>query len=98
MMKPKTPAQQLPLFGVNRMVYENSHYRIEVGVPPKTPDFPEPPMAYLIFNKETEVLEYFHSVLYYAKQWADQFRDLLDGKTPPTADFGDSDKSAFTFN
>jgi hypothetical protein len=65
------------------MVYENSRYVVSIGVPPKTREFPEPINSYLVHNKETGVLEYFDSVLYRAKETADQLRDLLDGKKPP---------------
>ena len=63
------------------IVYENKHYHLTVGTPPKTPDYPEPFPVYLIWNTSTGVMEYFHQVLYYAKAWADQFSDMLDGKT-----------------
>lgn len=68
------------------MVYENKNYVVVVGMPPKTPDFPEPVDAYLVFNKETGVMEYFHSILYYVKQHADHLSDLLEGKFNEEAD------------
>lgn len=62
------------------IVYENKNYAIKVGIPPKTPDFPEPFEVYLIVNKTWGVTEYFHQVLPYAIRWADQFNDILEGK------------------
>lgn len=81
-----------------QQVYENKNYVILVGVPPATKDDPEPVVAYLIYNKKTEVLEYFHSVLFHARGWADHFSDMLDklesgvneewGAPPQQGEFG----------
>lgn len=65
---------------MSKPIHENAFYQVVVGIPPKTTDFPEPIEAYLVKNKQTGVIEYFHSVLFYAKQQADYFADLLAGK------------------
>jgi hypothetical protein len=59
------------------LVYQNENYKLIVGVPPATPQDPEPTVGYLIVNKETGVLESWHSILFYAKQNADMFNKLL---------------------
>lgn len=68
-----------------KTIFENNNYAITVGVPPKTSEFPEPFPVYLITNKSTGVLEYWHQVFPYAKLWANQFSDHIDGKQPREA-------------
>lgn len=63
----------------DKVIYENASYKIVVGLPPKTVEFPEPFEVYLVINKDTGVLETFHQVLPYAKNWADQFDAYLRG-------------------
>lgn len=60
------------------VVYSNKHYDIIIDVPPPTPEFPEPGPAYVIYNKQTNVVEYYHSVFYHSMEWADHFSQKLD--------------------
>lgn len=48
-----------------------------IGIPPVTQDMPNPIDAYLIVNKETGVIESWHSILFYAKQTADHLHSML---------------------
>lgn len=68
-------------------IYENDKYKVVVGIPPSTREFPEPFPSYLVVNKEWDVVEYFDSVLYRSKEVADQLLDMLNGKAKPTSDF-----------
>jgi len=65
---------------VSDSIYENKNYKVIVGVPPATEQLPNPIDCYLVVNKETNVIEYWESVLFYAKQRADLFDRMLSGK------------------
>jgi hypothetical protein len=55
-----------------KVVYENMHFQVVVG------DYPNEPLpCYLVINAEHGVVEYAHSVLYFAKAWADQFSKAM---------------------
>jgi hypothetical protein len=79
-------------------VHENQNYMVVVGIPPSTPDMPNPINAYLIVNKETGVTESWHGILFYATQNADLFNDML--VNPPKKEDGkqESKKPGFSFN
>lgn len=61
-----------------KVVYTNSRYEVFVGAPEITTERPCPRAEYLIVNKETGVQEYSHTVLFIAKDWADNFAKLMD--------------------
>lgn len=65
-------------------IYENSRYIVVVGSPEYTRERPEARDEYLIYNKETGVQEYSHTVLVIAKDWADSFAKVMD--EPPKKD------------
>jgi hypothetical protein len=69
-----------------------------VGLPPATTDMPKPIDAYLIVNKETGVTESWHGILFYAKQNADLFNDLLIGKQPEDPWSAGEQKPSASFN
>ena len=69
------------MFNGKPVVYENKNYALVVGLAPPTVSMPTPIDAYLVFNKETGVMESWQGVLFYAKQEADLFNDLLEN--PP---------------
>ena len=59
------------------VVYETELFLIDVGL------FPEEELElYRIHNKDTGVIEYAHSVLFYAKQWTDMATKILKGEEP----------------
>jgi hypothetical protein len=70
-------------------VYENKYFRVEVGYPTTTRAVPNPRVCYLIYNKETGVEEYCHTVLYVVKDWVTTLTKLMDtpveDETKPTA-------------
>jgi hypothetical protein len=74
-------SQQTIPSGKSDIIYENKNYKLVVGVPPGTSEIPNPIPCYLIVNKETNVTESWGGILFYTKQTADQFNDLLE--TPP---------------
>lgn len=74
---------------MGELVYENENYYIKIATPPRTNEYPEPFPVYCIYNKKYQVLEYYHQVLFYAKQNADLFNDLLVKGEPKTPEFGE---------
>lgn len=64
----------------NTVVNETDTFAIDVGPYPG-----EELDCYRIFNKDTQVLEYAHSVLFYAIQWAKSATEVLkNGVTEDT--------------
>jgi len=61
----------------SRVIYETDLYKVVVTPLPE--DVLE---GYGVINKETDVLEYSHSVQYYAQEWADMFTKILKGEAP----------------
>lgn len=53
------------------IAYENEFYKIVVGTPPTSREFPEPFDTYLVVNKQFDVVEYMNSMFPYAKHTAD---------------------------
>lgn len=80
-----------------KVVHENDNYIVAVGLPPITPDMPQPLFGYLIVNKETGVTESWHGVLFYAKQNADLFNDLLVSP-PKKEEQRAAEKKTYSFN
>lgn len=70
---------------IGKNVYRNDHFDIVVEVAPKTTDntYQDDLLAYCIYNRETGVMEYFHTVLYFAREWANGMSDKLAGKDAP---------------
>jgi len=66
------------------VVHENNNYAVDVGPYPG-----EPLNCYRIYNKNTGVLEYAHTIIFYACQWADEADKVLtNGNAGPIeADF-----------
>lgn len=62
------------------VVYENKNYKVIVGIPASSSDFPNPTPAYLIVNKIWGVIEYFDSRLHMVKEFADYLNDRVEGK------------------
>lgn len=83
---------------MSKAVYENEHYEVVVGIPPSTPDMPNPITAYLVINKETGVTESWHSVLFYVKQNADLFNDMLVNPPKKEDDKQAGEQRKYSFN
>lgn len=71
----------------DHIIFETEHFLVDVG------PYPEEVLdVYRIWNKETGVLEYAHTILFYAKQWADMATNILKGEVsgiPAEADILD---------
>ena len=63
---------------VGNALHTTELYEVRVATFPGDNELP----TYVILNKNTNVVEYSHSVLFYATQWADQFTSLMTGKEP----------------
>lgn len=85
----------MTLPGMSDSIYENTTYKVLVGMPPVTPEMPNPLPCYLIINKETGVTESWHGILAYAKQNADLFHEMLH---PKQKDADVVRKEPFSFN
>ena len=62
------------------VVYENEYFFVDVG------PYPDLELdVYRIHNKGTGVIEHAHSVLYYARKWADDAARYMKGteEAPP---------------
>lgn len=62
---------------VTPIVYENDNYKVVVGYPPASREYPQPLLGYLITNKQYNVVEYFNQMLPYAKNMADELDKVL---------------------
>lgn len=60
-----------------KVVLENDNYWVEIGVPPVSRNNPFPYPAYLIYNKNTGVLETYHSVLPEVRFWIDRYDEII---------------------
>ena len=57
------------------VVHETDLFAVDVG------SFPgEELTCYRVYNKNTNVLEYAHSISFYAMQWADEATKVLKGQ------------------
>lgn len=66
------------------VVHETETFAVDVG------EFPGESLAcYRIWNKDTGVLEYAHSILFYATQWANSATKIL--KNGPEGADGEGD-------
>lgn len=66
--------------------YESQFYQIKTGWDPTGKLEESKPEHYLVFNKETGVIEFEHEVLPFVLEWMSHFtkrlQDIADGKVP----------------
>lgn len=74
----------------NPGVHENDNYKVVVGYPPASREFPQPLLGYLVVNKQYDVVEYFNQMYPYAKNMADELDKVIkkgfdnEDDKPPT--------------
>ena len=76
----------------NEAVHENDNYKVVVGFPPASREFPQPLLGYLVVNKQFDVVEYFNQMYPYAKNMADE----LDKVIKKGFGEGEEDKDVFS--
>lgn len=78
-----------------KIAFENDNYKVVVGYPPTSKEFPSPFLSYLVVNKDTTVVEYINSMLPYAKNMANDLDKVLKEGFPPKTEDNEAFPSKF---